>query len=227
MIGKSFEFALGHVGQDRQAGDMWMEYIAFLKEGQVRFFFAGFREEGADEGRAESRNVGGSAAHGRAPQGVPTRRSDPAQQRRADLARVQPVREQHEQDDRALSLLPLRRLPLTTLFHQAKKFVSELSPSYMTARKVLRELRALYDAVSAPTLALPRRPDWSLDDDRATLEMWRKYVAYEEGNPLDIEEPMALQMRIAFAYKKAVASLRFFSEIWCVCGRSVTCLGRS
>ena len=44
--------------------------------------------------------------------------------------------------------------------------------------------------------------------------MWRKYVTYEEGNPLDIEEPMALQMRVAFGYKKAVASLRFYSEIW-------------
>ena len=35
-IAKSFEYALQHVGQDRRAGDMWLEYIAFLKEGQVR-----------------------------------------------------------------------------------------------------------------------------------------------------------------------------------------------
>lgn len=35
VIGKSFEFALAHVGMDRLAGDMWMEYIAFLKEGNV------------------------------------------------------------------------------------------------------------------------------------------------------------------------------------------------
>lgn len=103
VIGKSFEFALGHVGQDRRAGDMWMEYIAFLKEGQVRLFVRWLLPSGADKGRAESRNVGGSAAHGRAPQGVSASSSDPTQQRRADLARIQPVREQHEQDDRASS----------------------------------------------------------------------------------------------------------------------------
>lgn len=32
LISQSFEFALAHVGQDRRAGDMWMEYINFLKE---------------------------------------------------------------------------------------------------------------------------------------------------------------------------------------------------
>lgn len=36
VIAKAFEYALAHVGQDRKAGDMWMEYLAFLKEGQVR-----------------------------------------------------------------------------------------------------------------------------------------------------------------------------------------------
>lgn len=34
-ITKSFEFALSHVGQDRRAGDMWLEYLNFLKEGSV------------------------------------------------------------------------------------------------------------------------------------------------------------------------------------------------
>jgi hypothetical protein len=39
LIGKSFEFALQHVGQDRRAGEMWTEYIEFLKQsGDVRFY---------------------------------------------------------------------------------------------------------------------------------------------------------------------------------------------
>lgn len=39
LIGKSFEFALQYVGQDRRAGDMWTEYIEFLKQpGEVRWF---------------------------------------------------------------------------------------------------------------------------------------------------------------------------------------------
>lgn len=94
---------------------------------------------------------------------------------------------------------------------QAKKFVSELSPAYMTARKVLRELRAMFDDLAEP--ALPQRPNWAAGD-REVLEKWRKYLAYEETNPLDIEEAPVLQARIGFAYKRAVASLRFFSEVW-------------
>ena len=35
VISKSFEFALAHVGMDRLAGEMWLEYIGFLKEGSV------------------------------------------------------------------------------------------------------------------------------------------------------------------------------------------------
>lgn len=35
VITKGFEFALNHVGQDRSAGELWHDYIKFLKEGQV------------------------------------------------------------------------------------------------------------------------------------------------------------------------------------------------
>lgn len=45
-IATSFEFALKHVGQDRQAGEVWIEYIRFLKEGQVSsYWLAGWGAE--------------------------------------------------------------------------------------------------------------------------------------------------------------------------------------
>ena len=81
----------------------------------------------------------------------------------------------------------------------------------MTARKVLRELRAQFDDLAEPDL--PERPNWTAGD-RAVLEQWRKYLTFEESNPLDIEEAPMLQQRVGFAYKKAVAYLRFFPEIW-------------
>lgn len=93
---------------------------------------------------------------------------------------------------------------------KAKKFVAELSPSYMTARKALRELRAQYDRLYEPSI--PRRPEW--DTDREHLEMWKNYLVYEQTNPLDIEDPAALQARVMMACKRAMAAMRFFSEIW-------------
>jgi cleavage stimulation factor subunit 3 len=84
----------------------------------------------------------------------------------------------------------------------------------MTARKTLRELRAQHDNLPSP--ALPNRPDWSSSDDRDGLERWKRYLAYEESNPLEIDDAQAVHQRIGFAYRKALANLRFYPEIWCV-----------
>lgn len=86
----------------------------------------------------------------------------------------------------------------------------------MTARKTLRELRAQHDNLPSP--ALPNRPDWSSTDDRDGLERWKRYLAYEESNPLEIDDAQAVHQRIGFAYRKALANLRFYPEIWCVIG---------
>lgn len=84
----------------------------------------------------------------------------------------------------------------------------------MTARKALRELRALFDRLPMPFI--PQPPDWTSSNDKGGLEIWKKYLAWEEANPLDLENAGELSGRVGFAYKKAVASLRFFSEIWYV-----------
>ncbi|KAK4046434.1 mRNA 3'-end-processing protein rna14 [Microbotryomycetes sp. JL201] len=173
-ITKAFEFAINHIGQDRKAGEIWYEYLAFLKEG-------GNRGTWEDQQKMDALRK----AYQRAVQ-VP-------------LDNVEQIWQDYNQFENTMSKMT------------AKKFVAELSPAYMTARKVLRELRARFDDLPEPNL--PQRPDWSKQDKRA-LDMWRQYLAYEETNPLDIEEPTVLQGRIGFAYKKAIASMRFFSEIW-------------
>jgi len=35
IVRKAYEFALNHVGQDKDSGDIWMDYIQFLKSGEV------------------------------------------------------------------------------------------------------------------------------------------------------------------------------------------------
>lgn len=253
-ITKSFEFALSHIGQAREAGEVWLEYIEFLKEGGVSVCArsspslslslprcrseSGSREAwckrtvkledhaltrvtlrmSSSYSPAEQRHLGRPAEDGQLAQDVSASRPNSTQQRRADLAGVQLVREQLVQDDcacswRDTSCSTLRLTRLIFLFPQAKRFVSELSPAYMTARKVLRELRAQFDDLAQPDL--PERPDWN-DGARGALDQWRRYLAYEESNPLDIEEQPVLQQRVGFAYKKAVAYLRFFSEVWSV-----------
>lgn len=38
VIGAAFDFALSHVGHDRRTGEIWTEYLMFLREAPVRPF---------------------------------------------------------------------------------------------------------------------------------------------------------------------------------------------
>lgn len=107
---------------------------------------------------------------------------------------------------------------------QAKKFLQDLSPGYMTAKTTLRELKRLLAPISSPTLSsavtpsafsLPPYPSWT-NEDRLLAGHWKTYLKWEEGNPLMLEDQTALQSRILSAYRKAVARMRFFPDITCV-----------
>lgn len=109
---------------------------------------------------------------------------------------------------------------------QAKKFLAERSPAYMTARTALREMRTYTDTLARPLL--PRVPSWSdsslapghaasaatVERERAQVDAWKKYIRWEESNPLMLEDVQALQARVLLAYKKATMHIRFFPEIW-------------
>ncbi|GAA5910917.1 hypothetical protein JCM6882_001931 [Rhodosporidiobolus microsporus] len=175
VISSAFEFALGHVNHDRRAGEIWGEYISFLREGQTR----GTWEE-------QQKMDALRKAFQRAVQ--------------SPINNVEGIWQEYNAFENNLSKMT------------AKKFIAELSPSYMTARKTLRELRAQHDNLVSPPL--PRRPDWQSGEDRDGLERWKRYLAYEESNPLEIEDPIILAQRVAFVYRHALAMLRFYPEIW-------------
>jgi cleavage stimulation factor subunit 3 len=96
---------------------------------------------------------------------------------------------------------------------QAKKFLQERSPLYMTARSVLQDLRRHLDPLKP--VDIPPRPLRN-DQDRALVVNWRKYLKWEESNPLDIEDTPVLQSRIGYAYRKCLTQMRFYPELWYV-----------
>jgi cleavage stimulation factor subunit 3 len=109
----------------------------------------------------------------------------------------------------------------------AKKFMSELSPAYMQARSVGRDLTkhvaALYPAEaplpanSKPELFLPAVPSFTISE-RQLVGKWKAYLKWEESNPLMIEEKdkKDLHFRIQLVYRKALSRMRFYPEIWCI-----------
>lgn len=103
--------------------------------------------------------------------------------------------------------------------------MSDLSPSYMTARTALRAL----NAIVAP-LALfqqdtsPSMPTWSAAE-RERLAAWKRYVEWEQNDPLLLKDEdqtgvKKLNDRISFAYAKAKMHMRFHPEIWYDCSSS-------
>lgn len=102
-------------------------------------------------------------------------------------------------------------LPMAYADIQAKKFLAERSPAYMTARTALRELRALTDVLPHPVI--PARPTFS-DADRATVAGWKAYLKWEEGNPLVMDDQAALGGRIEYALRKCLGEMRHFPELW-------------
>ncbi|ORX58833.1 Suf-domain-containing protein [Hesseltinella vesiculosa] len=93
----------------------------------------------------------------------------------------------------------------------AKKFLSEKSSSYMTARTALRESRPMMDGLRRNVI--PRHPTWT-DAEVKQLQLWKKYIQWERNNPLHLEDNSMLVDRVAFAYQQALLALRYYPEIW-------------
>ncbi|KAG0375773.1 mRNA 3'-end-processing protein rna14 [Mortierella sp. AD032] len=93
----------------------------------------------------------------------------------------------------------------------AKKFLQERSAGYMTARMKWKELRKLTDGINKNLL--PRPVKWT-ERELHQLEQWKRYIRWEQSNPLNFEDSAALSARVAWTYKQALMSMRFYPEIW-------------
>ncbi|KAF8759051.1 Suf protein [Rhizoctonia solani] len=190
VVKKAYEFALLHIGHDRAAGDIWREYIDFVKAGEAKTTWEEQQKMDALR-RLYHRAVV-----------IP-------------LENVEQLWRELDQFENGLNKIT------------AKKFLADLSPSYMTARTALREIRRLLDPLeekaaapprdpaipAPPDFNLPTPPAWT-ESDRAAVQGWKAYVKWEESNPLDLEDTAALHGRVSAAYRKACAAMQFYPEIW-------------
>ena len=124
-----------------------------------------------------------------------------------------------------VAFFPVERNTTDSLAYiQAKKFLSDLSPSYMQARTVLRQLQRHLGPLfpppppsssSRPYLYLPPKPTFNAAE-RALVGAWKSYLRWEESNPLEIDEQdrNTFITRVQGVYRKAVIRMRFFGEIW-------------
>jgi cleavage stimulation factor subunit 3 len=123
--------------------------------------------------------------------------------------------------------VPVSACSRLLFLQQAKKFLAERSPAYMTARTALREMRSLTDTLFRPLL--PKVPTWCASPadgprpaysselshrEQAHVEGWKNYLVWEESNPLQLEDLPTLHGRVLMAYRKATMHMRFYPELW-------------
>ncbi|CAG8571332.1 3909_t:CDS:2 [Acaulospora morrowiae] len=93
----------------------------------------------------------------------------------------------------------------------AKKFLQDRSPSYMTARAAVKEMRRFTDKINKNLIPTP--PKWN-KTEKEQLSYWKEWIEWEKSNPLALEDQQALTQRIIYVYKQAMMYLRFYPEIW-------------
>ncbi|KAJ2004962.1 mRNA 3'-end-processing protein rna14, partial [Coemansia thaxteri] len=97
----------------------------------------------------------------------------------------------------------------------ARQMLSRTSPSYMTARTVLRAMNKHWEAIkhNQPPHGIPAPPEWS-PREIDYLDAWKQYLKWETSNPLNLSDSAALCRRVIYAYSQACIALRFYPEIW-------------
>lgn len=209
-ITQAYEFALSHVGLDPLSAPIWREYLAFVREGETR---SQWEEQGKV---SEYRGVVGRAV-------------------RVPMDGLEDIWREYDQFEGQVNRVTVRSRFLSVLSRargrpkaddppppcaspQAKKFLAERSPTYMTSRTLLKEVRArLPPAALAVPPAPPTRPTWATPADHAVVHAWRAYVDWERSNPCGFEgdDVGECKKRVGYALRRCVGGEgRFYPELW-------------
>ncbi|KAI0337339.1 Suf-domain-containing protein [Trametopsis cervina] len=182
----AYEFALIHIGHDKESSQLWTDYIQFLKSGET----ANTWEEGQKMDAIRK-------AYQRAVQ--------------TPMDGVKRLWEEYQEFENNLNRITAKKLitDLTPAHMQARTVLT-------TLQEHLTVLFPPPPPPKHKTkIWLPRQPNFSAGD-KALVGRWRLYLKWEEGNPLEIEDKDKAQLhsRLQGVYRKALVRMRFFSEIW-------------
>ena len=113
----------------------------------------------------------------------------------------------------------LEKMELILESIDANDILARLSPAHRRALDVLRQLDDFTAILDPPkgsrAVYLPSLPTFS-PSERGLVGKWKSYLKWEESNPLGLDEQniSALNLRIRMAYRKAVMSMPYHTEIW-------------
>jgi cleavage stimulation factor subunit 3 len=203
IINQTYDFVLNNIGNDKDSGPLWQDYVQFLRNGPGQ--------------------IGGTSWQDQ--QKMDTLRK--AYQRAICIPTqaVNTLWREYDSFEMGLNKMTvsredaMRHVSIATNVHQGRKFLQEKSPSYMTARSSNTELQNLtrdLNRTTLPSLA----PAVGFDGDieyGQQVELWKQWIAWEKEDPLVLkeEDEKAYKARVIFVYKQALMALRFWPEMWC------------
>lgn len=184
VVLRAYDFALQNVGLDPNAGELWRDYISFLKTGPGAIGGTGWQDQQKTDliRRAYRRAIA-----------VPT-------------DAVCAIWKDYDAFELGLSRL------------RGRKFLQEVSASYMTARTAqmaLADLIAPLDRRTPPRLP-PVVGFHGHAEYHAQVGLWKKRIDWELEDPLFLrdEDPTAYRARVLYAFRQALISLRFWPSLW-------------
>ncbi|KAI0333418.1 Suf-domain-containing protein [Cubamyces sp. BRFM 1775] len=187
VIRKCYDFALGHIGQDKDSFEIWQDYINFLKAGETNTTWE--EQQKMDAVRK---------AYQHAVQ-IP-------------MENVKRLWEEYQEFENGLNRITAKKFisDLTEAHMQARTVLNQLQEHLTVLFPPPPPPRG-----NRPAIWLPRPPTFN-QNDKALVQRWRLYLKWEESNPLEIEEKdrATLLQRIQSVYRKAVVRMRYYSEIW-------------
>ncbi|KAF7794503.1 hypothetical protein EIP86_005637 [Pleurotus ostreatoroseus] len=186
-VRKAYEFALNHIGQDKDSTEIWADYIQLLKAAQATTSW--------DE-RQKIEAV--RKAYQRAVQ-IP-------------MDNVKRLWEEYQEFENNLNKITANKLisNLSEAHMRARAVLSTLQDHFAKLVPPMPPPKT-----RSGSIFLPRPPTFNAND-KALVGRWRQYVKWEESNPLKVDEKdkTQLHLRIRAVYCKAVVRMRFFAEIW-------------
>lgn len=93
----------------------------------------------------------------------------------------------------------------------ADKMIQDRSRDYMNARRVAKEYEAVTRGLNRNA---PSTPPQGLLEEVKQVDLWKKYIAWEKGNPLRTEDHAILTKRVMFAYEQCLLCLGHHPDIW-------------
>ncbi|XP_012271030.1 protein suppressor of forked isoform X2 [Orussus abietinus] len=93
----------------------------------------------------------------------------------------------------------------------AEKMAIERSRDYMNARRVAKELEAVTRGLNR---SAPSVPPTGHPEEVKQVELWKKYIAWERGNPLRTEDTSLVARRVMFAIEQCLLCLGHHPAVW-------------